>query len=149
MSALWGRSMCDSSSNQLKVLLEELNTELCSELLKFEASKILGEDIGNVIFRGDKKHIDLPLSYALTHIIILNINMFSVDLLHRIRPNENAALIVSIHWYRLETYTKFKENIAYPAHLSGAIRQRHIFCLCQGVSNSSLCSRSPCYRTTG
>ena len=149
MSALWGRSVCDSSSNQLKVLLKELNTELCSELLKFEASKILGEDIGSVIFRGDEEHIDLPLSYALMHVMILNINMFHADFLHRIRPNKNAALIVSIHWYRLETYTKFEEYIAYPAQLSEAIRQCHIFCLCRGVSNSSLCSRSPCYRTTG
>ena len=89
--------VCNSSSDQLKVLLEELNTKLCSELLKFEASKILGEDISSVIFRGDKEHIDLPLSYALTHVMILNINMFCVDLLHRVRPNENAALIVSIY----------------------------------------------------
>ena len=129
MSALWGRSVCNSSSDQLKVLLEELNTELCSELLKFEASKILGEDIGSVIFRGDEEHVNLPLSYALTHIMILNINMFCTDLLHRVRPDENAALIVSIHWYGLEMYTKFKEYIAYPAHLLGAIRERHIFCL--------------------
>ena len=149
MSVLQGRSMCNSSSDQLKVLLEKLNTKLCSELLKFEASKILGEDIGSVIFRGDEEHIDLPLSYALTHVMIFNINMFRADLLHRVRPNENAALIVSVYRYGLETYTKFKEYIAYPAHLSGAIRQHHIFCLCRGVSNSSLCSRSPCYRTTG
>ena len=130
MSALQGRSVCDSSSDQLKVLLKELNTELCSEPLKFEASKILGEDIGSVIFRGDEEHIDLPLSYALTHVMMLNINMFCADLLHRVRPNENAALIVSIYRYRSETYTKFKEYIAYPAHLSGAIRQCHTFCLC-------------------
>ena len=130
MSALQGRSMCDSSSNQLKVSSEELNTELCSELLKFEASKILGEDIGSVIFRGDEEHVNLLHSYALTYVTILNINMFCMDLLHRIRPNENAALIVSIHRYGLETYTKFKEYIAYPAQLSEAIRQCHIFCLC-------------------
>ena len=83
MSALRGRSVCYSSSDQLKVSSEELNTELCSELLKFEVSKILGEDIGSVIFRGDKIHVYLPLSNTLTHVMILNINMFCADFLQQ------------------------------------------------------------------
>jgi hypothetical protein len=103
------------------VLWEELNPEPSSESLKFEASKIFGEDISSVIFRGDEEHIVLPLSHALMHIMILDINMFCADLLHRIRPNENAALIVYVHRYWCKTHTKFKEYIAYPAHLMGAI----------------------------
>ena len=122
MSALRVDTCATHQVIELKVLLEELNTELCSELLKFEVSKILGENISSVIFRGEEEHIDLPLSYALMHVMILYINMFHADFLHRVRPNENATLIVSIDRYRLETYTKFKEYIAYPAHLLGAIR---------------------------
>jgi hypothetical protein len=38
---------------KLKVLWEELDAELFLELLKLEASKILGEDISSVIFGGD------------------------------------------------------------------------------------------------
>jgi hypothetical protein len=103
------------------VLWEELNAKLSSELLKFEASKILGEDISSVIFSGDKVSLYLFNCYAFTHIMILDINMFGMYFLHRVRPNENAALIVYIHWYWCKMHTKFKEYIAYPAHLTGAI----------------------------
>jgi hypothetical protein len=48
--------------------------------------------------------------------------MFGADFLHRVRPNENAALIICIDRYRTQAYTKFKEYIAYPTHLMGAIR---------------------------
>jgi hypothetical protein len=40
---------------KLKVLWEELNPVPSSEPLKFEMSKILGEDISSVIFSGDKE----------------------------------------------------------------------------------------------
>jgi hypothetical protein len=48
------------------------------------------------------------------HIMILDINMFGTYFLHGVRPNENAALIVYIHWYWCKMHTKFKEYIAYP-----------------------------------
>jgi hypothetical protein len=122
MSALRVDSCATHQVIKLKVLWKELHPEPFSEPLKFEAFKILGEDISSVIFRGDKEHIDLLLSHALTHVMILDINMFHVDLLHRIRPNENAALIVCVHWYWCKTHTKFKEYIADLAHLMEAIR---------------------------
>jgi hypothetical protein len=116
MSALWVDSCATHQVIKLKVAWEEFNPEPSSEPLKFEASKILGEDISSLIFRGDKEHIDLLLSHALMHIMILDINMFRADLLHRVRSNKNAALIVYVHQYRCKTHTKFKEYIAYPAH---------------------------------
>jgi hypothetical protein len=78
----------------------ELNSELSFELLKFEASKILGEDICSVIFGGDVIQHNLSNRYAFMHIMIFYINMFGVYFLHRVRPNENAALIICIDWYR-------------------------------------------------
>jgi hypothetical protein len=81
---------------KLKVLWEELDAELFLELLKLKASKILGEDISSVIFGGDVIQHNLFNRYALTHIIIVYINMFGVDFLQRVRPNENAALIICI-----------------------------------------------------
>ena len=69
-----------------KWLWKELNSELCSELLKFEMAKILGEETSSVVFREDEEHINLLLSYAFTHVMILNINMFCVDFLHRVDP---------------------------------------------------------------
>jgi hypothetical protein len=78
----------------------ELNPELLFELLKFEASKIFGEDISSVIFGGDMIQHNLFNRYALMHIMIFYINMFGTDFLHRVRPNENAALIICIDRYR-------------------------------------------------
>jgi hypothetical protein len=100
----------------------ELNSKLLFELLKFEASKILGEHISSVIFGGDVIQHNLFNRYALTHIMIFYIDMFGADFLHRVRPNENAALIICIDWDRTQSHAKFKEYIAYPAHLMGAIR---------------------------
>jgi hypothetical protein len=69
---------------KLKVLLEELNAELLFELLKLEASKILGENISSVIFGGNMIQHNLFNCYAFTHIMIFYINMFGVDFLHRV-----------------------------------------------------------------
>jgi hypothetical protein len=57
MSALQVDLCATHQAIKLKVLWEELNPEPSSEPLKFEASKILGEDISSVIFRGDEEHI--------------------------------------------------------------------------------------------
>jgi hypothetical protein len=95
---------------------------LLFELLEFEASKILGEDICSVIFGGDVIQHNLFDRYAFTHIMIFYINMFGAYFLHKVRPNENAALIICIDRDRTQSHTKFKEYIAYPAHLMGAIR---------------------------
>jgi hypothetical protein len=122
MSALQVDSYATHQAIKLKVLWEELNAKLLPELLEFEASKILGEDISSVIFGGDMIQHNLFNCYALTHIMIFYINMSGADFLHRVRPNENAALIICIDQNRTQVYTKFKEYIAYPAHLSGAIR---------------------------
>jgi hypothetical protein len=62
----------------------ELNSELLFELLEFEASKILGEDISSVIFGGDMIQHNLFDRYALTHIMIFYINMFGADFLHSV-----------------------------------------------------------------
>jgi hypothetical protein len=70
----------------------------------------------------EKKKRDILFVTAFMHMMIFDINMFGTDFLHRVRPNENAALIVYIHRYRCRMHTKFKEYIAYPAHLMGAIR---------------------------
>jgi hypothetical protein len=75
---------------------EELNSKLLFELLEFEMSKILGEDISSVIFGGDVIQHNLFNRYALMYIMIFYINMFGMDFLHRVRPNENAALIICI-----------------------------------------------------
>jgi hypothetical protein len=77
-----------------KCLWKELDAELLFKLLKFEASKILGEDISSVIFGGNVIQHNLFNRYALTHIMIFYINMFGADFLHRVRPNKNAALII-------------------------------------------------------
>jgi hypothetical protein len=74
----------------------ELNSELSFKLLEFEVSKILGKDISSVIFGGDVIQHNLFNCYALTYIMIFYINMFGTDFLHRVRPNENAALIICI-----------------------------------------------------
>jgi hypothetical protein len=99
MSALWVDSCATHQAIKLKVLWEELNPELLLELLEFEASKIFGEDISSVIFGGDVIQHNLFNRYALTHIMIFYINMFGADSLHRVGPNENAALIICIDWY--------------------------------------------------
>jgi hypothetical protein len=96
MSALWVGLCATHQAIKLEVLWEELNAELSFKLLKLEASKILGEDISSVIFSGDMIQHNLLYCYAFMHIVIFDINMFGVDLLHRIRPNENAALIICI-----------------------------------------------------
>jgi hypothetical protein len=116
MSALWVDSCATHQAIRLKVAWEELNPELFFEPLKFEASKILGEDISSVIFSGDKVKLYLFNRYAFMHIMILDINMFGTYFLHRVRSNKNAAVIVYIHWYWCKVHTKFKEYIAYPAH---------------------------------
>jgi hypothetical protein len=48
-------TMVDTCALLIKQLAqrEELNSKLMFELLKFEASKILGKDISSVIFSGD------------------------------------------------------------------------------------------------
>jgi hypothetical protein len=51
----------------------ELNSELLFELLKFEMSEILGEDISSVIFGGDMIQHNLFNHYALMHIMIFYI----------------------------------------------------------------------------
>jgi hypothetical protein len=89
----------------------ELNSELSLELLEFEVSKILGEDISSVIFGGDVIQHNLFDCYAFTHIMIFYINMFGAYLLHRVRPNENTALIICIDRDRTQSHTKFKEYI--------------------------------------
>jgi hypothetical protein len=81
-----------------KCLWEELNPKLLFELLKFEASKILGEGISSVIFSGDVIQHNLFICYAFMHIMIFHINMFGANFLHRVRPNEDAALIICIDW---------------------------------------------------
>jgi hypothetical protein len=96
MSALWVDSCATHQAIKLKVLWKELNAELLFELLKLEASKILGKDISSVIFSGDVIQHNLFNCYALTHIMIFYINMFGANFLHRVRPNENAALIICI-----------------------------------------------------
>jgi hypothetical protein len=101
---------------------EELNSKLLFELLEFEVSKILGEDISSVIFSGDMIQHNLFDHYAFMHIMIFYINMFGVYFLHRVRPNENAALMICIDRDRTQSHTKFKEYSTYPAHLMGAIR---------------------------
>jgi hypothetical protein len=53
MSALWVDLCATHQAIKLKVLWEELNPKLSFELLKLEASKILGEDISSVILGGD------------------------------------------------------------------------------------------------
>jgi hypothetical protein len=53
MSALQVDSCATYQAIKLKVLWEEPDAELLFELLKLEASKILGEDISSVIFGGD------------------------------------------------------------------------------------------------
>ena len=54
----------------LKVGSLELKSKFSSELLKLNASKIFGEDIGSVILAGDEENFDLALSYALMNIMI-------------------------------------------------------------------------------
>ena len=44
--------------------LLELKSKFSSELLKLNASKIFGEDIGSVILAGDKENFNLALSYV-------------------------------------------------------------------------------------
>jgi hypothetical protein len=100
MSALQVDSCATHQVIKFKVLWEELDAELLFELLKLEVSKILGEDISSVIFSGDMINHNLLFRYALMHIVILNINMFGADFLHRVGPNENAALIICIDQYR-------------------------------------------------
>jgi hypothetical protein len=98
----------------------ELNSELSFELLEFEASKILGEDISSVIFGGDMIQHNLFYRYALTHIMIFDINMFGAYFLHRVRPNENAALIICIDRDRTQSHTKFKEYICVSSSPDGS-----------------------------
>jgi hypothetical protein len=98
MSTLWIDTCATHQAIKLKVLWEELNVKLLFELLKLEASKILGEDISSVIFGGDVIQHNLFNRYALMHIMIFYINMFGVYSLHRVRLNENAALITCIDW---------------------------------------------------
>jgi hypothetical protein len=100
MSALRVDLCATHQAIKLKVLWEEFNPELLFELLKFEASKILGEDISSVIFSGDVIQHNLSNHYALTHIMIFYINMFGANFLYSVRPNENAALIICIDWDR-------------------------------------------------
>jgi hypothetical protein len=70
MSAPWIDSCATHQVIKLKVLWEELNAELLLELLEFEVSKILDEDISSVIFGGDVIQHNLFNRYALTHIMI-------------------------------------------------------------------------------
>jgi hypothetical protein len=70
MSALRVDSCATHQAIKLKVLWEELNPELLLELLEFEASKILGEDISSVIFGGDMIQHNLFNCYAFMHIMI-------------------------------------------------------------------------------
>jgi hypothetical protein len=65
---------------------EELNSKLLFELLEFEVSKILGEDISSVIFGGDMIQQNLFDRYAFMHIMIFYINMFGANFLHRLDP---------------------------------------------------------------
>jgi hypothetical protein len=96
MSALWVDLCATHQVIKLKVLWEELDAKLFLELLKLETSKILGEDISSVIFGGDVIQHNLFNCYALMHIMIFYVNMFGTDFLHRVKPNENAALIICI-----------------------------------------------------
>jgi hypothetical protein len=75
--------------------------------------------------------------------------MFGVDFLHSTRPNEDTALVIPIDQERSKTHTKFQKYITYPAHLLGAVRQHHIFCLSRGMSYCSLSSWLPCNGTIG
>ena len=54
------------------------------ELLKLDTSKIFGEDIGSVILAGDEEDFNLALSYALTNIMVFQVNMFGAYFLHRV-----------------------------------------------------------------
>ena len=47
--------------------------------------------------------------------------MLGANFLHRVGPNGDAALVITIDWKRSKTYTKFKEYIVNPAHLMGAV----------------------------
>jgi hypothetical protein len=60
------------------------------------ASKILDEDICSVILGGDVIQHNLFDHYAFMHIMIFYINVFGAYFLHRVTPNENAALIICI-----------------------------------------------------
>ena len=101
--------------------LLELKSKSSSELFKLYTSKIFGKEISSVILTGDKEDFDLALSYALTNIMIIYVSMLGANFLHRVGPSEDAALVITMGWKWSKTYTEFKEYIANPANLMGAV----------------------------
>ena len=65
-------------------MFSELKSKKCPELIKFNMSQILGEEVSWVVLRWDEEDLDLLLRYAFSHIMITNIYMFSANFLHRV-----------------------------------------------------------------
>ena len=93
-------------------------------------AQVLGEHVSRVIIFIDEEDFDVSLCYDFPDVVVPNINMLGSSLSHRVRRDENSALVVASNRDRSELIADLAEKLADPDYLAAAIRERHILCFC-------------------
>lgn len=93
-------------------------------------AQVLGEHVSQVVIAVDEEDFDVSLCYDFPDVVVPNINMLGSSLSHRVRRDEDGALIVASNGNRSELIADLAEKLADPDYLAAAIRERHILCFC-------------------
>ena len=93
-------------------------------------AQVLGEHVSRVVIAVDEEDFDMSLCYDFPDIVVPNINMLGSSLSHRVRRDEDGALVVASNRDRSELIADLAEKLADPDYLAAAIRERHILCFC-------------------
>ena len=93
-------------------------------------AQVLGEHVSRVVIAVDEEDFDVSLCYDFPDVVVPNINMLGSSLSHRVRRDENGALVVASNRDRSKLIADLAEKLADPDYLAAAIRERHILCFC-------------------
>ena len=93
-------------------------------------AQVLGEHVSRVVIAVDEEDFDVSLCYDFPDVVVPNINMLGSSLSHRVRRDEDGALVVASNRDRSKLIADLAEKLADPDYLAAAIRERHILCFC-------------------
>ena len=100
------------------------------EFQEVDMPQVLGEHVCRVVIYINIEDFNVLLFDHFTNVVVPNINMLGSSLSHRVRRDENGALVVASNRDRSKLIADLAEKLADPDYLAAAIRERHILCFC-------------------